>query len=210
MIPKARPSNSQFWFVSRMNDVLIKFGHEPWDGKGLIIFGCEGYYLNSMGEKNKNDRGIFDDAIAVISDRLFLTVNANLDPTKVRAGHGYGASKGMATIHYGVYPDAYAIGAHKAVFPALRQVGELEVRRDADNTVPQKDLIKVDDRLYYLERGNHQALNIHPAGINTTGSLGCQTIPRGLQWNLFIQAVVSESVRLMQKKFTYVKDRVQG
>lgn len=208
--PKHRPSNSQFWFVSKLNDTLLKFGKEPWDGKSLVLFGLEGYYLNSIGEKGKNDRNTFDDVIAVISERMFLTVNANLDPTNRKEGHGSNREKGMATIHYGVHEDAYAIGPHRSIFPAIRQVGKVIVRRDADDQVPKDQLLFIDDQMYYLEIGDHQALNFHPSGLRSTGSLGCQTIPRGFQWDLFIQAVVSESKRLKQDRFTYVKDRIQG
>jgi hypothetical protein len=52
-------------------------------------------------------------------------------------------------------------------------------------------------------------MNFHPAGTNTTSSLGCQTFPRD-QWKSFIDAVGNESKRLGQKRWGYCKDRVRG
>ena len=207
--PKNKPQKTQEWAVNALNASLKKFSSSAWDGKSLILFGCEGYYLDSMGVKGQNDRGMYDDALFVVSERLFLALNINLDPTSYRPGHGHGSSKGMGTIHYGVHEQAYAIGKHKTIFPALRQVGNIIVRRDADSRVPKEDIITIDEKRYYLEIGNHQVMNFHPGGANTTSSLGCQTIPRD-QWRLFIDSVVAEARRMNQKRFTYVKDRIQG
>jgi lysozyme len=205
--PKEMPQNSQAWFIDKLQSSMKKFGAEPWNGKDLIIFGLEAYY-QLMGDPTKNDRAMFDDVLCLLSDRLFLAVNANLDPTGFRKGSGHSSSKGMGTIHYGVHKDAYAIGWHKQVYPAVRQVGEITVRREASSS--QKADIVIDGISYYFEKGSHQAMNMHPARLTSTSSLGCQTLPVGHQWDLFIRAIVSESKRLNQKRFTYVKARVRG
>jgi lysozyme len=209
-IPKNRPQQDRDWVVCELNKFLKKEkALDAWDGKELIIFGMEGYFLDSMGGKGKNDRSIVDDAIALISGDFFAIFNANLDPNGYRPGHGHGGSKGMGSIHYGVHRKAYQIGKHKSIYPALRQVGEIIVRRDADHNVPKKDLIFIDNQKYYLEVGSHQAMNHHPMGPSSTSSIGCQTLPIP-QWPEYIGGIVRESKRLGQRQFTYVKARVRG
>lgn len=207
-VAKNRPQNSQDWVTKKLDASMKKFGSPLWDRKSLILFGCEGYF-QLMGNPNTNDRQMYDDAMFVLTDRVFGAFNVNLDPNGYRPGHGHGSAKGMGMPHYGVHKDAYAIGKHKKLYPALRQVGKLIVRRDADDKVPKADIIVIEGRKYYLEEGDYQAMNMHPGGVNTTSSLGCQTFPRD-QWSSFINLVVSESKRLKQKRFTYVKDRIRG
>lgn len=210
MLPSSgRPKNERAWFEKKLKASIKKFGGETWDGKSLILFGCEAYY-QLMGNPNTNDRRIFDDALCVLSGERFMAFNFNLDPNGERPGFGHSSNKGMGTIHYGIHEDAYAIGKHRNLFPALRQVGKITVRRDADvKKVKPSDLIVIDGFAYYLEVGSHQAMNIHPAGATTTSSLGCQTAPRD-QWPTFIALVQMELKRLGQKRITYVKDRVRG
>ena len=59
----------------------------------LVILGIRGYYKNTMGIESKNDKGIYDDAIFVISDKLFVPFNANTDPSTIRKGTGLGRTK---------------------------------------------------------------------------------------------------------------------
>ena len=210
-IPAERPKRDRKWVEAKLLAFLKKEKRlDAWDGQELIVFGMEAFYLKSMGDEAKNDRMIVDDAVALLwGDGGFAIFNANLDPNGFRPGHGHGNAKGMGSVHYGVFKHAYEIGKHKAIYPALRQTGELLVRRDADSSVPKKDLIEIDGHKYYLEVGSGQAMNHHPMGKSSTSSLGCQTYPIP-QWPEFIGTVVKQAKRLGQKRFTYVKARVQG
>lgn len=211
IFPPKRPQRDRKWVEAKLLAFLKKEKRlDAYDGNELIIFGMEAFYLKSMGDAAKNDRQIVDDAVAVLwgSDG-FAIFNANLDPNGFRPGHGHGSSKGMGSIHYGVFKHSYEIGKHKAIYPALRQTGTLVVRRDADSSVPKEDIITIDGHKYYLETGSHQAMNHHPMGKTSTSSLGCQTYLIS-QWPEFIGTVVREAKRLGQKKFTYVKARCQG
>jgi hypothetical protein len=52
--------------------------------ESVVILAQRGYYRDSLGAKGKNDRGIFDDMIAVLSPRVFRTFNGNTDPSATR------------------------------------------------------------------------------------------------------------------------------
>jgi hypothetical protein len=148
----------------------------------VIIVGIRGYYQDTMGEKGKNDRGIYDDAMFVISPDHFGSFNANTDPSIVR--------KGIATLKPGIH--IYRKGKHHISsptgYPALRPANpeeKLPVSRDG-----QPD-------------GWGIAINIHKGGFNTTSSEGCQTIyPE--QWSDFINMVYGEMDRWKQKTIPYV------
>jgi lysozyme len=52
----------------------------------VFLIGIRGYYQDSMGKPGINDRGIYDDAICLLAPNLFLTFNANTDPSVYRPG----------------------------------------------------------------------------------------------------------------------------
>lgn len=148
----------------------------------VILVGIRGYYQDTMGEKGKNDRGIYDDAMFVISPDHFASFNANTDPSIQR--------KGIATLKPGVH--YYRKGGHHIGkpngYPALRPANpeeKLPVSRDG-----QPD-------------GWGIAINIHKGGYNSTSSEGCQTIYPD-QWSDFINLVYSEMDRWNEKKIPYV------
>ena len=147
-----------------------------------VIVGIRGYYLNTMGVKKKNDRGIYDDAIFIISPSVFASFNANTDPSVYR--------KGVAVLKPGVH--RYKKGRHGISkgkgYPALRPatVGEkLPVTRDGV--------------------GDSQgiAINIHKGSYKSTSSLGCQTIYPD-QWSGFINLAYEQMDRYKQKTIPYV------
>jgi lysozyme len=149
----------------------------------VVLVGMRGYYLNSMGKPGVNDRGIYDDAIALLSPTAYATFNANTDPSIY--------SPGIATLLPGVH--RYRKGRHGisrgAGYPALRPAtkGEkLPVTRDgrAGTTTGI-------------------ALNIHKGGRDSTGSRGCQTIHPS-QWAAFINLVYAEMSRHGQTTVPYV------
>jgi hypothetical protein len=174
MVPRSRPKQKE----SVTRNALKKAGIDT----GVAIFGVRGYYRDSMGVVGKNDRGIYDDAIIVVSENVHASFNANTDPSLFR--------KGIASLKPGIH--LYRKGNHGISrgpgYPALRPAtkGELlPVFRDG-----QGDSFGV-------------AINIHKGGYRTTSSEGCQTIYPD-QWQGFINLVYSEMNRYGQKTIPYL------
>lgn len=129
------------------------------------LLGRRGYYADSMGEKGQNDRGIYDDAIALITPYRALTFNANTDP------QGQGGT--LAVLQPGRWEFKW--GTHHPgtpnAYPCLVQAAPVAVHRDNGVT----------------ETGEFY-IHIHH-GFNTeTGSAGCQTVALP-QWDEFEDAV---------------------
>lgn len=141
----------------------------------LFVCGVRGYYKDTMGKPGVNDRGIYDDALFIVSagDDTYASFNGNTDPSAYRKGKGTGAAKGMASLKPGLY-HAHQLGLHRGKYMALIQTGgPLTVIRDG---TPD-----------YEDTGWF-GINIHHGGYNTTSSLGCQTIHPD-QWAGFIGLV---------------------
>ncbi len=152
----------------------------------VCVLAVRGYYLDTMGEKGKNDRGVFDDAAFILTPTLFASVNWNVDPSSYRKGKGTGSGKGMASLKVGGYP--YQIGKHKGKGPAGVQVGPVTVIRDGIN-------------------GNYEdtgmfGINHHWGSNSGTSSAGCQTAPAA-QWPSYINPIVAELKRYNVKHFWY-------
>lgn len=153
----------------------------------VVLIGIRGYYPDSFGKRGENDRGVYDDAIILISSRRFETFRANTDPSVYRAG--------IASMKTGVH--RYYKGKHKNRYWALRLVGE-QVPVTRDNQSGTKVGI---------------ALNIHKGGNRTTGSEGCQTLMPN-DWDDFIEIVYDEMKHFEQQTIPYIlideKDRRRG
>ena len=133
----------------------------------LVIVGIRGYYKQSMGDPESNDRGIYDDAIFISVPKQTFAFNGNTDPSKYRKKTD--KEKGMASLKAGVY-YAHKFDIHAGKYPAICQrLGKVTVIRDGDPP--------------YEDTGSF-GINIHRGGINTTGSEGCQTIIKD-QWEQF-------------------------
>lgn len=148
----------------------------------VAVVGMRGYYLDSMGAKGRNDRGIYDDAIFVATPSAYVAFNANVDPSVVR--------KHIASLKPGLW--RYKVGTHGLSKPkaqqytALVQAAPVTVARDGEG----------DDTGWF-------GINIHRGGFGTTSSLGCQTIHPD-QWPAFIALVQSELKRHAQKTVPYL------
>jgi lysozyme len=185
--PKTRPRIT----AQDVEEIARKHGVKD----SVAIVGIRGYYLRTLGDPKKNDRGIWDDCIAVISPTAFAAYNGNTDPSFWR--------KGIASLVEGVHK--YRKGKHGISrgnpYPALRPANpseSLPVTRDGQ-----------------LGRSQGVAINIHRGGsINSvsqsvTSSLGCQTIPRE-QWPSFVNLVYGEMDRYGQKVIPYVLTSAQN
>lgn len=136
------------------------------------LLGRRGYYRDTMGKPGVNERGIYDDAIILVTPRTYATFNANVDPSRHRPG--------IATLALGVWK--YKPGIHNLSkdpvehprYPALVQAGPVTVLRDGGQS----------------ETG-WLGINIHRGGDRGTSSLGCQTVHPS-QWDEFITLVYNE------------------
>lgn len=172
MTPQANVSVVHGILESRSH--LFPGGPDAWP---IVLLGWRGYYLDTMGQPGRNDRGIYDDAMFMLSSSHFSAYNANTDPSVTRPK--------VATLEAEQFV-AYQKAMHRAGTPgghmALRQASPVIVRRD--------DYVKpagYEDSDWGVSLGNGRwtdrnwsggifAINIHKGGVNTTSSLGCQTI----------------------------------
>lgn len=123
---------------------------------GVALVGIRGFF------SEKNQRGIYDDAIFLVTSSEVIGYNANTDPST------YGANakimKGMASLQPGTWH--YKIGLHginkkKVGYPykALVQAAPVTIKRDDGP----------------IETG-YFGINIHRGSLKSTSSEGCQTI----------------------------------
>jgi lysozyme len=187
LIPSNRP---QITKEELLRQVAAKFpDFKP--GDNLWFCGVRGYYKKTMGDPSGNDRGIYDDAIFIISPNVFASYNANTDPSVYRKQTR--TRKGIAVLQPGVWP-VYAFDTHNGSRPhpaICQRRGEVTVKRDGG----------------VLDTGWF-GINIHRGGINGTSSEGCQTFPPS-QWPAFYAAAKAEVIRLYgqdfaKETFTYV------
>ena len=154
----------------------------------VAIVGIRGYFRDTMGKPGVNDRGIYDDALFIISPTAFVSFNGNVDPSVER--------KAIAVLQPGVW--RYKLGIHGLSKPAaqrykaLVQAGPVTVLRDQAGYAT-----------------GEFGINIHRGGINGTSSLGCQTIPPA-QWPSFISLIESELKRANQTIVPYVLTQQAG
>ena len=174
MIPKSRPQQAK----EKSLAMAIKAGIED----RVVLIGIRGYYSETF-QPSGNQRGIYDDAIILLSPSVHATFNANTDPSVYR--------KGIAVLKTGVHrfrKGNHGISRPDGGYPALRPANakeELPVTRDKEG-----DSMGI-------------AINIHRGGYNSTSSAGCQTIYPP-QWNGFINLVYSEMARYNQKTIPYL------
>lgn len=149
----------------------------------IFFVGIRGYYEDTLGNPDVNDRGIFDDAIFIVTKDSFYSFNGNTDPSIYKHG--------IAKLKSGVYP-VYKFDLHKGKYLALCQrAGKVTVIRDGKG----EDI------------GNF-GINIHHGGNYTTTSEGCQTIYMP-QWNNFINTAQKEAKKVYgldyrNKIYTYI------
>lgn len=161
-IPKTTPQLNRAELLS-----LLAQKHPELQLPAFAIIGIRGYYKNTMGKPDENDRAIYDDAIFILTENELHAFNANTDPSAYRAG--------IAKLNPGIYP-AYRFDIHggkKSQYPAICQ--------RADKVTVTRDGGKVDTGMF--------GINIHKGGYNGTSSEGCQTLPP-TQWDKFYLTAV--------------------
>jgi lysozyme len=179
-IPNSKPKMT-------LQDALKELSAFGLDEYPVKVLGIRGYYKSTMGNPLKNDVGIYDDAMFIISPDMYASFNANTDPSVTR--------QGIATL---VAPQVvfYKVGIHgisgKNPREAFRQASfGIQVVRDG------KDGIVKDSP------ASPFWINIHDGGMNTTSSEGCQTIPKP-QWASFRESLKDQLKRNKQTKFPYI------
>lgn len=148
----------------------------------VAVVAIRGYYRDSMGKPGQNDRGIYDDALFIVSPDYFRAFNGNTDPSVAR--------KGIATLVPGLYrylPGIHGISRPKAQqYPAFRQHTAVTVARDGGG-----------------KESGQFGINIHRGSRNSTSSEGCQTIHPD-QWEEFRGALNRELAQYGQRTFPYL------
>jgi lysozyme len=179
-----RPARAREW----VETLLRNYGVSP---EKPALVGCRGYFRDSMGDVGENDRGIYDDAVFLISPSTFTAFNFNTDPTAE-------FKRGLATLQAGKVWQ-YKLGVHgittKPVsqqYMALVQAAPVTVIRDG----------KGPDTGWF-------GINIHRGGNTTTSSLGCQTVPPR-QWEEFFAAVQGQMQRAGVSVIPYLLIEQQG
>ena len=190
MLPRSKPKASR----EKVVDGLIASG--LWKNSNvtrLSVIGIRGYYDDSMGVPDQNDRGIYDDAVFLISPDLFASFNFNTDHSSYR--------KGGATL---VSPQRvkYVCGYHgygrASGHPAFRQASNVVVLRDGGVGGG-----KSQGRGRFTDRPSARFwINLHRGGRTSTSSAGCQTVPPS-QWKDFYAMVRGELKSSGQANFNY-------
>lgn len=179
MIPAAKPKQKK----EATLELLKK--HKVSDP--VCIVGVRGYY-SKMGPTPFNDRGIYDDALILVSSGgdVYATFNANVDP----AGRGINPKikKGYASLKPGVW--TYKLGLHGIrsgnPYRALVQGAPVTVVRDGGK-----------------EETGWFGINVHAGGRTRVSSEGCTTLPPQ-SWPAFITLVETEMKRNNAKTISYV------
>jgi lysozyme len=177
--PPNRPRLTRPELKERIRDA---FNVQPADLPPFYICGIRGYYRDTMGKPGANDRGLYDDALFVVSPNVFAGFNGNTDPSTHR--------QRIANLEPGIWPS-YQFDTHGGSVPhpaICQRLGPVTVRRDG---------VGLDTGMF--------GINIHRGGNNGTSSLGCQTVPPA-QWEAFYKLAKTEAVRLYGNRWN--KERI--
>jgi lysozyme len=179
MIPKNRPQQKRADTERQLKSAGVS---DP-----VCLVGIRGYYRDSMGAKGKNDRGIYDDALILVTPNVHAAFNANVDPGAY--GINPKVRKGYASLKPGVY--RYKLGKHGLrrgnPYTALVQSGPVTVQRDGGR-----------------EETGFFGINVHAGSRTRVSSEGCTTLPPGPNWDGFIALVQAEMKRNNAKTLSYV------
>lgn len=148
--------------------ITVRYPRIGWPTEMPTLLGLRGWFNTA-----DNARGLYDDAMFLLTPSGIVGFNCNTDPSS--------GAPGRAELIGGVW--RYKVGIHGLSKPvaqryrALVQAAPVTVRRDGQ--------AKKDTGWF--------GINIHRGGNTTTGSAGCQTIPPS-QWAEFLTAVEAAMV----------------
>lgn len=176
MTPTSTPKAS----LSRITKVIAKAKLTD----QVVLVGVRGYYRDTMGKPGVNDRGIYDDALFIVSPTNFSSYNANTDPSAHRPGIA-SLVPGVHRYRRGNHGISRPGGGYPAFRPATKNE-ELPVVRDG-----------------VINPRPGVAINIHRGSRNSTSSEGCQTLPPD-QWDAFYATLSGEMKRHGVTTFPYI------
>jgi hypothetical protein len=131
-----------------------------------------------MGEKGKNDRGIYDDAFVLMDSKgYFKTFNGNTDPRLEKQG----IAMLLPGLHFFI-PGLH--GFKHGPYPAFRTMPDAKSKQEV--------LPVLRDGQKGIQKG--YTINLHKGGQYSTNSAGCQTVFAD-QWLEFQQ----EAYRLLKE-----------
>jgi lysozyme len=154
----------------------------------VVVIALRGYYLDSMGKPNQNDRGIYDDAAFIVETdgqgviKGVYRYNFNTDPSIGRKGIAV-LRTGTWRYKPGIHGLSHPVGPRR--YPAFVQAAKVIVDRDG----------KGEDEGFF-------GINIHRGGKTTTSSEGCQTVLPD-QWNSFYSKLTGLMRKNGQTSFAY-------
>ena len=195
MIPPARPEMERKF----AEDLLRAAGV---DLSKPAILGRRGYYRDAMGVPGKNDRGIYDDALIIVSPTSYVTFNANTDPSSSRVG--------MAVLEPGLW--RYQLGIHNSSkdpkthqrYLALIQAAPVVVRRDGTESYAKGTKHPTyGECLGNARWRGYFGINHHRGSGSSTSSEGCQTVVPA-QYDAYIALVKSEMQRYGMSAIPYL------
>lgn len=169
--PKTKPQMTKPEVMVYLTNANISLEKTP-----VVVVGMRGYYANTFGVKNRNDRGFDDDAFFLITPRVFKSFNGNVDPSIKRSR--------IATLIAGIYKAVKWM--HKGRYRGYQIVKDTVSR----------------DGLKGLDTGRH-GINFHKHQKNKTDSEGCQTLPES-QYPEFVECVDRELDHYRQAEFIYL------
>ena len=193
--PKATPAQ---WKAAALKIWKADGNKGPLPEAYVVV--CPGYYLNSMGEVGRNDRGINDDAFYIHGIDIAAAFNGNADPSIHRSE--------IATLKPGQIvwyrPGPHGIG-RPSEHEAFRQDSPVIVKRD--NLVKPAGFVHKTRGVSlgdgYWTDANYPSrfwTNLHRQSWQSTSSEGCLTIPRE-QWEAFRETVYLAISRAKLKRF---------
>lgn len=184
-IPNSRPR----MISSEARRIIEHFGVDL-NKYPCVNIAIPGYYLDSLGEKGKNDIGIYDDSISFYTQNVYASFNANTDPSRIKPN--------VATVKTDSAYYCHIIGIHggkTSQYPAICQrEGPITVFRSGTENVAAGTKDKRGECLGNGYWVGYFGINIHKGGYNTTSSEGCQTI-YPTQWDSYFELAKSEMIR---------------
>lgn len=181
--------------------------------KEVLVVGLRGYF-----DPGHNQRGIYDDAIAIITPTEYMIVNGNCDPSVTQPGIAV-AQDGIYWYRKGLH-DVHRLNANlpadRAILIKLDDIASFQ-KTWVDLVVPGRSIpywaLRQDSDVTVLRDGSkipytdtpprpRMWIDIHVGGYNVTSSAGCQTI-YPTRWPAFRKLIFTEMDLHKQPRIQY-------